>query len=164
MEFNPFKRAEKFAAKFENKTSKVIAFYGAVVSLISLLPIIAGFVYKSYTVVNHVLMIDEHVTNFTEVSKYLIFQVGQNTRRLDSEHDAKMSFGVPVRMSNPPKGTTQGDLWYTTYTKIGDKWYIVTYKAAPNFTDENVDVFDYNGEWVKAGEEEKPNKKDIKAN
>ena len=53
---------------------------------------------------------------------------------------------------------------YTTYAKIGDKWYSVTYKAAPNFTDKNVDVSDYNREWIKAGQEDKPAKEDIKAN
>jgi hypothetical protein len=164
MEFNPFKQAEKIAEKVESKAAKLVVYWGTFTALIAMIPIIAGFIYKCYIVVNHVIMIDEHVTKFENVAKVLTFQVGQNTRRIDEEHDAKMSFGVPVRMGNPPKGSTQGNLWYTTYVKVGEYWYIVTYKAQPDYSNKSVDIFDYYGNWMNAGEEDKPDENDIKAN
>lgn len=160
----PWEKANKIAEKFEGKSAKIVAFWGSLTAFIAIVPAIISVIVWIWTFGTHLYNLDRYVTNFTEVSEYLVFQVGQNTRRIDAEHDLKTSFGVPVRMSNPPKGFTQGDLWYTTYAKIGDKWYIVTYKAQPNLSEGWVDIFDYHNDWGKAGAEPKPTKKDIKAN
>ena len=157
-------KAEKLTENIENKTLRFSAFCGALTALFLSVPTIFAAMYGVYNIAYSIY----HLNETTEVVRYLVHQVGQNTRKTDAEHDLKTSFGVPVRMSNPPlkngKPVGQGDLWYTTYTLIEGKWYIVTYKAAPNMTDSNVDIFNYNNEWEKAGEELKPAKKDIKAN
>lgn len=161
-------KAEKLTKGIENKALKIVAFYTALAGLFAIIPGLFAFIYGTYIFGNNLYNLNGYIEYQVDLNNYLVHQIGQNTRKVDAEHDLKYSFGVPLRMSNPPKingkPTGQGDLWYTSYTKIGDLWYIVTYKASPNMSEGSVDIFNYYKEWEKAGEEIKPTKEDIKAN
>lgn len=161
MEYNPIKRAEKIAEKFESKAGKIIAFWGALTGLIAVLPVVAGFIYQTYVIINHVLMIDEYVTKIEAAQEYDHFMIKQLNNMVQAESDLKSSFGVPVRMTNPPKGASSGNLWYFTYVKINDTWRPIIYGAFPDLTNSQVGILDMYGEYGIAGKEPHPDKEEL---
>jgi len=161
MEYNPIKRAEKIAEKFESKVAKIIAFWGALTALIAVIPVIAGFIYQTYIIINHVLMIDEYVIKIEAAQEYDHFMIKQLHNMVQAEADLKQSFGVRVRMTNPPKGASSGNLWYFTYVKVNDTWRPIIYGAFPDLTNSRVGILDMYGEYKIAGKEPHPDKEEL---
>ena len=72
------------------------------------------------------------------------------------------SFGIPVRMTNPPKGASSGNLWYFTYIKVNDTWRPIIYGAFPDLTNSKVGILDMHGEYKEAGKEPHPDRVELK--
>ena len=149
-------KAERFAEKFESKIGKVIAFWGALGALVAAFPSIIAFIYGLYIFGTHLYNLDTYVTEFKAMEEYQNFQIMQITHMVEAEADPKESFGIPVRMTNPPVGHKLGDLWYFTKIQINGVWLDVTYGAFPSVTKKKVGILDMHGEYKIAGEEIKP--------
>lgn len=158
-------KAENLTKGIENKALKIVAFWTALTGLFALIPTFFGFIYGIYVFGTHLYNLDTYVTEITAINEYQNFQIKQLTNMIQAEADAKKSFGIPVRMTNPPKvngkPAGQGDLWYFTYIKINNTWRPITYGAFPYVTDSKVGILDMHGEYGEAGKEPHPDKEEI---
>jgi hypothetical protein len=154
-------RAEKLTKNIENKAIRIVAFYTALAGFIALIPTVFAGIYYIVTIGVHLWKIDSYVTKIGEAQKYNYFMIGQLSRMIEAESDYKTSFGIPVRMTNPPNGASSGDLWYPTYIKVNGEWHPIIYGAFPYITKKQVGILDINGEYTIAGKEPHPDKEEL---
>ena len=157
----PWAKAEEIANKFEGKASKLLVFWGALTGIIALIPTVFAVIYYVCTIAVHIYHIDKYVTEINAAQKYNYFMIGQLSRMVEAEADHKVSFGIPIRMTNAPKGATQGDYWYVSYVKVNGTWRPIIYGAFPNMTRKEVGLLDINGNYIIAGKEPHPDKEEL---
>lgn len=154
-------RAEKLTKNIENKAVRLVAFYTAIAGFVALIPTFFAGIYYVYVIGVHIYNIDSYVTRIEAAQEYDHFMIKQLNNMVQAESDLKSSFGVPVRMTNPPKGASSGNLWYFTYVKINDTWRPVIYGAFPDLTNSQVGILDMYGEYGIAGKEPHPDKEEL---
>ena len=149
-------RANKFADQFESKAVRLVAFWSAMAGLLALIPtILAGLIWL-YLFFTDIANISNYVKQFQEADRYDKFMIMQLAGMIKGEADPKESYGITVRMINPPEGHKEGDLYYFTYIKINDIWRPVIYGAFPNKTNKNVGILNIDGAYKVAGKELRP--------
>ena len=89
-----------WSEKFENKTTKIVAFYGALVGFISLFPTILTFIYFSYNLIVDLYNISKYVKEFREAVEYDHFMIMQLTSVVHGETDSKIVYGVEIERTN----------------------------------------------------------------
>jgi hypothetical protein len=107
-------RATKFADKFENKTAKIIAFWGAITALIAFIPsVIAVLVWIYYFAVD-LYNISTYVKEFRNATEYSYFMDMQHDKAIHEEMETVIKYGVQLEKTN------NGDLWYFTTVVINE--------------------------------------------
>jgi hypothetical protein len=155
-------KAHKFEEKFTSKAGKIIAFWGALGSLIAMgSTIIAAIVWIAAFCVD-LANLSDNTKKFNAAQEYNYFMINQLSRMIEAEADYKTSFGIPVRETNAPKGASSGDLWYPTYIKVNGNWHPIIYGAFPNMTRKQVGILDMHGDYIVAGKEPHPDKEELK--
>ena len=87
---------KKWADKFENKTAKIIAFYGAVTGFVALFPTIIAIIVWMYFFFVDLFNISNYVKEFRQATEYNHFMIMQLTHMVEAEADPKESFGIPA--------------------------------------------------------------------
>ena len=155
-------KAENLTKGIENKALKIVAFWTALTGLFALIPTIFATIYGIYLIGYHVYNLDDYVTRIEAAQEYDHFMIKQLHNMVQAEADLKNSFGIPVRMTNPPKGASSGNLWYFTYIKVNDTWRPIIYGAFPDLTNSKVGILDMHGEYKEAGKEPHPDRVELK--
>lgn len=139
-----------WADKFENKTAKIVAFYGALVGFISLFPTIATFVYFSYNLVVDLYNISKYVKEFKEAVEYDHFMIMQLTSVVHGETDSKIVHGIEIERTNV------GDSFIWSTVEVNGVKRPIIYSAnikqkADAETGAHIYVTDINGNhlWIK---------------
>lgn len=148
---------KKWSNKFENNAVKVVAFYGTITVLFGVVaPFLLACLVWLFFFFRDIANISNYVNEFRRSTEYNNFQIMQLTHIVEAESDPKNSYGIPVRMTNAPKGHKMGDLWYFTNIKINGVWRPITYGAFPNKTKQHVGILNMDGKYKVAGTEKKP--------
>jgi hypothetical protein len=116
-------RATKFADKFENKTAKIIAFWGALTALVAFIPsVIAALVWMYYFAVD-LYNISTYVKEFRNATEYSYFMDMQHDKAIHEEMETVVKYGVQLEKTN------NGDLWYFTTVMINEIERPILYSA-----------------------------------
>lgn len=116
-------RATRFADKFENKTAKIIAFWGAITAFIAFVPsVIAVLVWLYYFAID-IYHISTYVKEFRNAAEYSYFMDMQHDKAIHEEMETVVKYGVQLEKTN------NGDLWYFTTVTINGVERPILYSA-----------------------------------
>ena len=116
-------KANKFADKFNTKVGKLIAFWGSMGFLVSILPLVISAIVFFYYLCIDMYNISTYVKEFRASAEYSYFLDMQEVSALHEEMETVMKFGVELQMTN------DGDLWYFTNILINGNERQIIYSA-----------------------------------
>jgi hypothetical protein len=130
-------RANKFADKFENKTARVIAFWGAITAFIAFVPSVIAVIVWLYYFAIDIYHISTYVKEFRNAAEYSYFMDMQHDKAIHEEMETVIKYGVQLEKTN------NGDLWYFTTVTINGVERPILYSA--NIKQKGQKVKDKNG-------------------
>lgn len=116
-------RATKFADKFQSKTAKFLAFWGAMAGLLAIVPTIVGMLVWLYYFFVDIYNISAYVKEFRNATEYGYFMDMQHDKAIHEEMETVEMYGVSLEKTN------NGDLWYFTTVEINGEERPVLYSA-----------------------------------
>jgi hypothetical protein len=116
-------RANKFADKFENKTAKIIAFWGAITAFIAFVPSVVAVIVWLYYFTIDIYNISTYVKEFRNATEYSYFMDMQHDKAIHEEMETVTKYGVQLEKTN------NGDLWYFTTVVINGIERPILYSA-----------------------------------
>jgi hypothetical protein len=105
-------RANKFADKFQNKTAKVIAFWGVITGGVALIPSVIGVLVWVYYFAIDIYNISNYVKEFRAATEYSYFLDMQEAKGLHEGMETVTKYGVQLEK------TSSGDLWLFTTVEV----------------------------------------------